>query len=93
MTGNKKVLCKTCYKEMRSDNLTRHMKQHSKKNKNNPVINIPVTNNIYNAAPVAPTQRSEKENEIKEEGFRKKMIELEEEYQKKLVQGKKIYKS
>ena len=28
MTGNKKVLCKVCYKEMRSDNLTRHMKVH-----------------------------------------------------------------
>ena len=29
MTGNKKVSCKVCYREMRSDNLTRHMKQHS----------------------------------------------------------------
>ena len=28
MTGNKKVLCKVCYKEMRSDILTRHMKVH-----------------------------------------------------------------
>ena len=28
MTGNKKVLCKVCYREMRSDVLTRHMKQH-----------------------------------------------------------------
>ena len=40
MTGNKKVLFKTCYKEMRSDNLARHMKQHFKKNENNPVTNI-----------------------------------------------------
>ena len=48
------------------------MKQHSKINENNPVINIPVTNNIYNTEPVAPTQRREEENEIKEEGFRKK---------------------
>ena len=40
MSGNKKVLCKTCYKEMRSDNLARHMKQHFKKNENNPVTNI-----------------------------------------------------
>ena len=29
MTGNKKVSCKVCYREMRSDNFTRHMKQHS----------------------------------------------------------------
>ena len=28
MTGNKKVMCKVCYKEMRSDILTRHMKVH-----------------------------------------------------------------
>ena len=28
MTGNKKVLCKVCYKEMRSNNLNRHMKLH-----------------------------------------------------------------
>ena len=40
MTGNKKVLCKTCYKEMRRDKLARHMKQHFKKNENNPVTNI-----------------------------------------------------
>ena len=30
-----KVSCKTCYKEMRSDNLARHKKQHFKKNENN----------------------------------------------------------
>ena len=30
MTGNKKVLCKVCYKEMRSDILTRHMKVHER---------------------------------------------------------------
>ena len=28
MTGNKKVLCKVCYKDMRSDVLNRHMKVH-----------------------------------------------------------------
>ena len=67
------------------------MKQHSKINENKPVINIPVTNNIYNTAPVVSTQTSEEENEINEKGFRKKMIEFEDEYQKKLVQGKKIY--
>ena len=29
MTRNRKVSCNVCYKEMRSDNLARHMKQHS----------------------------------------------------------------
>ena len=28
MTRNKQVLCKVCYKEMRSDHLNRHMKVH-----------------------------------------------------------------
>ena len=32
---------------MRSDNLNRHMKQHEKRNEDNPVTNISVTNNIY----------------------------------------------
>ena len=41
------VICKVCYKEMRSDVLTRHMKQHEKRNEDNPVTNISVTNNIY----------------------------------------------
>ena len=72
MGKHKQVVCRKCCRLMRSDNIKRHMKQHSKINENNPVINIPVTNNIYNTAPVAPTQRSEEENKIKEEGFRKK---------------------
>ena len=46
MTGNKKVMCKVCYREMRSDVLTRHMKQHSKRNETNPVTNK--TNRAYN---------------------------------------------
>ena len=29
MTGNKKITCKVCSKEMRSDHLIRHMKHHS----------------------------------------------------------------
>ena len=29
MTGNKKIMCKVCCREMRSDVLARHMKQHS----------------------------------------------------------------
>ena len=51
------------YKEMRSDTLTRHMKQHSKKNENNPVTNISVTHN-YNSRPDISTQISKEENGI-----------------------------
>ena len=71
MTGNKKIMCKVCCREMRSDNLERHKKQHLKRNEDNPVTN---------------------ENKIKDEEFRKALINLENEYQKKIVQGQKIYK-
>ena len=57
MTGNKKVSCKVCYREMRSDNVTRHMKQHSKRDESNPLTNISLTNNVYKST--ASTQRSE----------------------------------
>ena len=50
---------------MRSDVLTRHMKQHSKINESNPLTNISETNNVYKST--VSTQRSEEENEIKDE--------------------------
>ena len=91
MTGNKKVLCKVCYREMRSDVLTRHMKQHSKRNESNPVTNISVTSN-YNTTLGVSTIRREEENNIKDEKFKEYLIKIENEYQEKLVQGKKIYR-
>ena len=50
MGRHKKVMCKVCYREMRSDVLPRHMKQHSMRNESSPVTNISVTNN-YNTTP------------------------------------------
>ena len=50
---------------MRSNNLTRHLKQHSKRDESNPLTNISVTNNVYKST--ASTQRSEEENQIKDE--------------------------
>ena len=61
MTGNKRVLCKVCYRDMRSDVLARHMKQHLKKNESNPVTNISVTNN-YNTTSGVWTERKDVEN-------------------------------
>ena len=71
MTGNKKIMCKVCCREMRSDILERHKKQHLKRNEDNPVTN---------------------ENKIKDEEFRKALINLGNEYQKKIVQGQKFTK-
>ena len=41
------------------------MKQHSKRDESNPLTNISVTNNVYKST--ASTQRSEEENQIKDE--------------------------
>ena len=89
MTGNKKVRCNACYREMRSDNVKRHMKQHTKKNESNPVTNISVTNN-YNTISGVSTERKDEENENKDEELKKYLIKIENEYQEKLVQGEKI---
>ena len=84
-------MCKVCYREMRSDVLARHMKQHSMRNESSPVTNISVTNN-YNTISGASTERKDEENENKDEELKKYLIKIENEYQEKLVQGKKIYK-
>ena len=41
------------------------MKQHSKRDESNPLTNISVTNNVYKST--VSTQRSEEENETKDE--------------------------
>ena len=67
------------------------MKQHSKRNESNPVTNISVTSN-YNTTLGVSTIRREEENNIKDEKFKEYLIKIENEYQEKLVQGKKIYR-
>ena len=64
MTGNKKVSCKVCYREMRSDVLARHMKQHSKRNESNPVTNISVTKNYNTTSSVLADREDEVECEL-----------------------------
>ena len=91
MGKHKKIMCKVCYKEMRSDHLTRHLKQHSEKVKNNPGTNIYVTNN-YNTTSGVSTEREDEENENNDEELKKYLIKIGNEYQEKLIQGKKIYK-
>ena len=91
MGKHKKIMCKVCYKEMRSDHLTRHLKQHSEKDTNNPGTNIYVTNN-YNTTSGVSTEREDEENENNDEELKKYLIKIGNEYQEKLIQGKKIYK-
>ena len=76
---------------MRSDVKTRHMEQHSKKEEPDSSANTYKTNNNNTTSGVS-TKRKDEENEMKDEEFRKALIKLENEYQEKIVQGKKIYK-
>ena len=90
MGKHQQVICKVCYKEMRSDVLTRHMKQHEKRNEDNPVTNISVTNNIYTSTDDSMNIKKEK-SEINDE-LKKHLRRLENDYQDKIALGKEIYK-
>ena len=67
------------------------MEQHWKREEPNSATNTYKTNN-NNTTPGVSTKRKDEEIEMKDEEFRKALIKLENEYQKKIVQGKKIYK-
>ena len=84
MGKHKQVMCKVCYRVMRSDVLTRHMKQHEKRNESTPFTITYAANNVYNSIlPIDSTQKIE---------LRKHLIMMGKEYQKKLALGKEIYK-
>ena len=98
MTGNKKVRCNVCYREMRSDNVKRHMKQHTKKNESNPVTNISVTNN-YNTISGVSTERKDEENEnkdaqttIDEKALEIAALKINKEFEEEVELGKALYK-
>ena len=66
------------------------MKQHEKRNEDNPVTNISVTNNIYTSTDDSMNIKMEK-SETKDE-LRKHLIKMENDYQEKIALGKGIYK-
>ena len=91
-------MCNVCYREMRSDNVKRHMKQHTKKNESNPVTNISVTNN-YNTISGVSTERKDEENEnkdaqttIDEKALEIAALKINKEYEEKVELGKALYK-
>ena len=96
MTGNKKVSCKVCYREMRSDVLARHMKQHSKRNESNPVTNISVTKNYNTTSSVLADREDEVECEaqttIDEKALERSALKINKEYEQKVDLGKAPYK-
>ena len=96
MTGNKKVSCKVCYREMRSDVLARHMKQHSKRNESNPVTNISMTKNYNTTSNVLADREDEVECEphttIDEKALERSALKINKEYEEKIELGKALYK-
>ena len=96
MTGNKKVSCKVCYREMRSDVLARHMKQHSKRNESNPVTNISVTKNYNTTSSVLADREDEVECEaqttIDEKALEIAALKINKEYEEEVKLGKALYK-
>ena len=59
---------------MRSDHLTRHLKQHSEKDTNNPATNIYGTNNYNTTSGVLADKEDEVESKTKETGARKSKV-------------------
>ena len=96
MTRHKKVSCKVCYREMRSDVLARHMKQHSKRNESNPVTNISVTKNYNTTSSVLTDREDEVECEpqttIDEKALERSALKINKEYEEKVELGKALYK-
>ena len=81
-------MCKVCYKEMRSDHLTRHLKQHSEKDTNNPATNISVTKNYNTTSDVLADREDEVECEphttIDEKALERSALKINKEYEEKI---------
>ena len=88
-------MCNVCYREMRSDILKRHMKQHSKKNESVPATNILVTNNIYNNPPSVstsdPIKKSNEKSMINKEELENILLINNHKYEQKLELGEAIH--
>ena len=86
MGKHKSVVCKTCFRVMRSDVLNRHMKLHDKHNKVEPLPSV--TPNY-----VSPSSGSSfyKLTNIDKEMLLKKLLKDDREYKKKLTIGEQIY--
>ena len=84
MGRNKKFVCKTCYRVMRSDILSRHMKIHDKYVEVEPLPSVTSTN----VPPVSGSSDSfYKLTSMDEEELLKKMLKGDREYKEKNGNG------
>ena len=95
MTGNKKIMCKVCCREMRSDHLIRHMKQHSSALQSTAQICkdivLELVDKVVDMQSAHTTKRKLEDNDS-DEDLEKEMIRNNIEYKRKITLGKKVYK-
>ena len=102
MGGNKQVTCEICYREMRSDVLKRHMNVHEIKfldeadasfNQLDKTMNISEAKEKVKDSSHRPTKRKIEEVDEEDLGkLRKSLIQHNDEYNRKIFLGKKVYK-
>ena len=95
MGKNKKVTCKVCYKEMRSDVLTRHMKQHpSALQTTEEICKDVVLEQVDKVVDMqsAPWTKRKFEDNDSNEDLKKEMVKDNNEYKRKIKLGRKVYK-
>ena len=95
MTGNKKVSCKVCYKEMRSDHLTRHMKKHSLALQTpEQICKDIVLEQVDKVVDMqsAPWTKRKFEDNDSDDDLEKEMVKDNNEYKRKIKLGRKVYK-
>ena len=89
MGGSKQVTCKICYRQMRSDNLQRHMNVHQIKFLDEDDASF----NQLDIISRTPTKRKIEEVYDEDlEKLRKSLIRHNDEYNRKIFLGKKLYK-
>ena len=95
MTGNKKIMCKVCCREMRSDVLARHMKQHSSTLQSPAQICKDIVLELVDKVVDMQSARTTKrkfEDSDSDEDLKKEMVKDNNEYKRKIKLGKKVYK-
>ena len=95
MTGNKKIMCMVCCREMRSDILARHMKQHSSTLQSIAQICkdivLELVDKVLDMQSASTTKRKFEDNDS-DEDLEKEMVRNNIEYKRKITLGKKVYK-
>ena len=95
MGKHEKVTCKVCYKEMRSDHLIRHKKQHlSVQQTREEICKDVVLEQVDKVVDMqsAPWTKRKFEDNDSDDDLEKEMVKDNNEYKRKITLGRKVYK-